>query len=87
MKISRDNYFIYRDRGELCMIYANDDIFNVGYNSELDRLEVKKRKITNKIMTTLKRNKIMTTLIILFATFSFMNCMLIYTFMQMLKNI
>ena len=69
------------------MLYANDEIFNIRYNAKLDRLEIKKGKLKNKIIITLKRNKIITALIILFGAFSFTNCMLIYSFMQMLKNI
>ena len=62
------------------MIYANDEIFNIGYNSKLDRLEIKNKKKTSK-------NKIIRILIVLFGVFSIMNCILIYTFMQLLKNI
>lgn len=69
------------------MLYANDEIFNIGYNSKLDRLEIKKIKFKNKIILTLKRNKIITLLIILFGAFSFTNCVLIYSFMQILKTI
>ena len=69
------------------MIYANDEIFNIGYNSKLDRLEIKNKKITAKIRKFIIKNKIITTLIVLFGVFSFMNCILIYTFMQLLKNI
>ena len=62
------------------MIYANDEIFNIGYNSKLDRLEIKNKKTTSK-------NKIIRILIVLFGVFSIMNCMLIYTFMELLKNL
>lgn len=59
------------------MIYANDDVFNVRYNSELDRLEIKNKP----------KNRFIRILIILFGTFSIMNCFLIYSFMEILKTI
>ena len=62
------------------MLYVDGEA--VRYSSKLDK-DVKK----NKIIKLLNKNKIITMLIILFGIFSLMNCMLIYTFIQILKNI
>lgn len=69
------------------MLYANDEIFNIGYNAELDRLEINNKRKRKKIRKVFNENKVITTLIILFGIFSIMNCILIYTFMELLKNI
>lgn len=69
------------------MLYANDEIFNIGYNAELDRLEIKNKRKNNKLRKIFNENKLITTLMILFVAFSVMNCVLIYTFMELLKNI
>ena len=69
------------------MIYANDEIFNIGYNYELDRLEIKDKRKRNIIKKYITNNKIITTLLLLFITFCILNSILIYTFMQLLKNI
>lgn len=68
------------------MIYANDEIFNIGYNSKLDRLEIRDKRKTNIIKKFLINNRIITTLILLFIMFCILNSILIYTFMQLLKN-
>ena len=43
--------------------------------------------LLNKAKKVISENKIITMLMILFGIFSIMNCILIYTFMQLLKNI
>ena len=68
------------------MLYANDEIFNIGYNEDLDRLQIKDKK-HSKIKKVIHENKMITTLIILFSMFCFLNCVLIFTFMDLLKNI
>ena len=69
------------------MLYANEDIFNISYNSELDRLEINNQKSNNKIKKKNNENKIIIVLVILFGIFSIMNSILIYSFMELLKNI
>ena len=69
------------------MLYANDEIFNIGYNAKLDRLQIKNNKRQNKIKKALHENKIITTLVMLFVMFCFLNSVLIYTFMDLLKNL
>lgn len=69
------------------MLYANDEIFNIGYNKDLDRLQIKKEKKHSKIKKAIYENKIITTLAILFIMFCLLNCVLVFTFMDLLKNI
>ena len=62
------------------MEYAKDGVFNIRYNTELNRLEIRKknRSIWEKIQ---KHN------IISFTMFSCLNFFLIYNFMKVLQNI
>ena len=69
------------------MLYANDEIFNIGYNAEVDRIQIKGRQKPNKIKKAIHDNKMITTLVVLFTMFCFLNCILIYTFMNLLKNL
>ena len=68
------------------MFYANEEIFSIDYNAEVDRLQIK-RKNQSKIRKIIHENKIITILVALFFMFCLLNCMLIYTFMDLLKNI
>ena len=68
------------------MMYANDEIFNIGYNAKTDKLQIKPKKY-NKIKGVLHGNKFFATLGVLFIMFCFLNCALIYTFMDLLKNL
>ena len=60
-------------------MYTVDEIFNVQYNENKDKLEIKNKKVTSK--------KFLKILITLFGVFSIMNTMLIFTFVKLLKNI
>ena len=68
------------------MMYANDEIFNIGYNADVDRLQIKGKR-QSKIKRAIRGNKIITILAMLFIMFCFLNCALIYTFMNLLKNL
>lgn len=69
------------------MIYANDEIFNIGYNSEVDRLQIKKNKKESNLKRIINENKVMSVLILLFFMFCSLNCIIIYTFIDLLKNL
>lgn len=66
------------------MSYTNDDIFNVKYNKEIDRLEIQKK---SKMKQILKNHKFFATVMALFIVFSLLNVILIYNFLEILKNI
>ena len=69
------------------MIYANDETFNIRYNTNLDKLELPNEKKRSRVIRHFNQNKVVTILLVLFVSFSLMNCALIFTFMQLLKNI
>ena len=55
------------------MLYANDEIFSIGYNEDVDRLQIKRKK-QNKIKRAIHENKLLTILVVLFAMFCSFNC-------------
>ena len=64
-----------------------ENIFNVSYNTKLDRLEIPKETIANKIVENIKKNKFISFIFISFIVFSGVNFYLIYNFMKILENI
>lgn len=68
-------------------MYANDEVFNVEYNESLDRLEIKRKSWTSRVIKNLRHHKIIVATAIMFVICSFMNCVLIYNFMEILKKV
>ena len=68
------------------MLYTNEDIFNIKYNERLDRIEIKQKGWT-RIKQSVQNHKFLSTVIALFIMFSLLNIVLIYNFLEVLKNI
>ena len=69
------------------MEYAKDEIFQIRYNTKLDRLEMKGKKWTSRLYNKVKRHKLLTTTIIAFFMFATINMVMICSFMKILQNI
>ena len=69
------------------MEYAKDEIFQIRYNTKLDRLQIKGEAWTSKIYNKIKKHKLLTTTIVAFLMFSTINIVMIYNFMKILQNI
>lgn len=69
------------------MEYAKDEIFQIRYNTKLNRLQIGSESWTSKIHKKIKRHKLLTTIIIALITFSTANIIMIYNFMEILQNI
>ena len=69
------------------MEYAKDEIFQIRYNTKLNRLQIGSESWTNKIHKKIKRHKLLTTIIIALITFSTVNIIMIYNFIEILQNI
>lgn len=69
------------------MEFAKERLFEVKYDTKLDRLVIKKETIISKIRRTIKRHKLITMASIALAVFSFLNFAMIYNFMKILQNI
>ncbi len=64
-----------------------ENIFNVKYNSKLDRLEIPKDTRKFKIFDFLKNHKFFSMIIMSFFIFSGINFYLVFSFMKILENI
>lgn len=74
---------IYNKNGGIFM----ENVFNVKYNTKLDRLELAKENRKTKIWKFIQRHKIMSIIFVSFFVLSSINFYLIYTFMRILENI
>lgn len=64
-----------------------ENIFNVKYNSKLDRLEIPKEKEKNTILGFVKNNKFFSIIVTSVLVLSGINFYLIYSFMRILEHI
>ena len=66
---------------------AKDDIFQIRYNTNLDRLQIGKRGLIRRLYNTIKNHKIISMAVISLIIFSIANVVMIYQFMKILQNI
>ena len=66
---------------------TKEEIFKNTYNEKLDKLQIQNHNVLKKIVKNVKRHKIITTSIIALITFSMINTIMIYNFMQILQRI
>ena len=76
-----------RIRGDFCMEYAKENLFEVRYDTKLDRLVIKKPRFRTKLLRAIKTHKIITTISIAFIMLSTFNFIMIFSFMKILQNI
>lgn len=69
------------------MEYAKDEIFNITYNTTLNRVVTKQPKWTSKVKLFFRKHMIINIFFIAFIAFSSINLWLIYSFFCILKNI
>lgn len=69
------------------MEYAKDEMFEVRYNTKLDRLVIKRERIGSKILKKIRKHKLLSVIISSFILFSIVNFIMIYNFMKILQNI
>lgn len=69
------------------MEYAKDEIFQVRYNTKLNRLETRGESWTSRLYKKIRRHKLLKTTIIAFFMFATLNIVMICSFMKILQNI
>lgn len=69
------------------MEYAEDEIFQIKYNTKLNRLEMRKEKWTSRLSKKIRNHKLLTTTIIAFFMFATLNMVMIYSFMRILEKL
>ena len=68
------------------MEYAKDEMFEVRYNTKLDRLVIKKERLRSKVWRKIKKHKLLSITVSSFILFSIVNFIMIYNFMKILQN-
>jgi len=66
------------------MEITNENFFNVSYNTELDRLELRKK---NRIVEKIRKHKVISILFTILIMFSCLNFFLIYSFIKLFETI
>lgn len=69
------------------MEYAKDEIFQIRYNTKLNRLGKGKESWTSRLLKNIKRHKLLTTTIVAFFMFAILNVVMIYRFTEILQNV
>ena len=69
------------------MEYAKDEIFQIRYNTKLNRLQIGNESWTSKIHRKIKKHKLLTTIIVALIMFSIANIIMIYNFIGILQNL
>ena len=69
------------------MEYAKDEMFQIRYNTKLNRLQIKNESWTSRIYKKIKNYKLLTTVIIALIIFSTANIIMIYNFIEILQNV
>ena len=64
-----------------------ENVFQIKYNTKLDRLEMPRETYINKVFKTIKKHKIVSLITGMFIVLSTVNFYLIYTFMNILERI
>lgn len=64
-----------------------EDVFNIKYNAELDKLEISKERGTHKILKFIQRHKLFSIIFTSLFVLSGINFYLIYSFMKILENV
>lgn len=64
-----------------------ENVFNIKYNTKLDRLELPKENRKLKIWKFIKSHKLISIILVSFFALSSINFYLIYSFMKILENI
>ena len=68
------------------MEYAKDEIFNIRYREDINKLEITKDR-TSKILNVLKKNKVITGLVVSAVLISIINTMFIVNFFNVLLKL
>lgn len=66
------------------MEITNENVFEINYNSKLNRLEIGKKK---KFLNIIRNHKIISLMVIILIMFSCLNFFLIYSFINVLQTI
>lgn len=69
------------------MEYAKDEVFQIRYNTKLNRLEMKGEKWTGRLVKKIKEHKLLASSIVAFLLLATINMVMIGNFMRILQNV
>ncbi len=69
------------------MEYAKDEIFQISYHTDLNRLQMRRDNWTSRIGKRIKRHKLLTVAIVSLCVFATVNIIMIGSFMRILQNL
>ena len=69
------------------MTYTDEEILNLRYNINLNKIEVEKRKWTSRLLRTIKKNKIISFSVISYIVLSGINCVFIYNLIKVFEEL
>ena len=64
------------------MEYAKEGLFNVNYNTKINKIKIEKEGWTSLFLKKAKKHKFLTTVVIAFLAFSIINIAMIWNFMR-----
>lgn len=64
-----------------------ENVFNVKYNTKMDRLKIEKERKKSKIYKFIQKHKFISIIFVSCFTLSTINFYLIYSFMKILENV
>ena len=82
--------YTYREKirkGNFYMEYAKDEVFQIRYNTKLNRLESKEENWTSRLVKKIKSHKLLTSSIIAFLLLATANVVMIGSFIKILQNV
>lgn len=68
------------------MEFAKDEIFNITYNTKLNRLEIKQKSLISRFNNFFKKHIILSITLMSFIVFSIIDFLLIYNVINILEN-
>ncbi len=69
------------------MEYAKDEVFQIRYNTKLNKIGEIPENWTSKMWEKIKAHKLFTTTIAVLSVFTMINIVMIWSFMKILQNI
>ncbi len=69
------------------MEYAKDEVFQIRYNTKLNKIGEIQENWTSKMWEKIKAHKLFTTTIAVLSVFTMINIVMIWSFMKILQNI
>lgn len=69
------------------MEYAKDEVFQVKYSTGLNRIKRKDETWTSRLVSGIKKHKLLTTIMLALLMFATINLIMISNFIKLLQNV